>query len=110
MWLYQRFCLRFCAAEDLLAQRGVTVTYETIRQWWQTCGPGYARTLRRRRGRLGNTWCLDELFVRIQGRQPYLWFFRCPESFRISFVGDVTCCGRLTTARSGRAPSVCGMR
>ncbi len=47
VWLYHRFCLSFRDAEDLLAQRGVTVTYETIRQWCQTFGPDYARTLRR---------------------------------------------------------------
>ena len=68
-----RFCLSFRDAEDLLAQRGVTVTYETIRQWCQRFGPVYARRLRRRRGRLGDTWHLDEVFVTIQGRQQYLW-------------------------------------
>ena len=59
----------FRDTEDLLAQRGITVSYETIRQWCRTCGPEYARTLRRRRGRLGDTWYLDELFVSIQGRR-----------------------------------------
>ena len=59
--------------EDLLAQRGVTVTYETIRPWCQRFGPVYARRLRRRRGRMGDTWHLDEVFVTIQGRQQYLW-------------------------------------
>ena len=73
VWLYHRFCLSFRDAEDLLAQRGVTVTYETIRQWCQTFGPTYARTLRRRRGQMGDTWYLDELFVTIRGRQQYLW-------------------------------------
>ena len=73
VWLYHRFCLSFRDAEDLLAQRAVTVTYETIRQWCRTFGPAYARTLRRRRGRMGDTWYLDELFVNIQGRQQYLW-------------------------------------
>ena len=68
-----RFCLSFRDAEDLLAQRGITVSYETIRQWCRTFGPEYARTLRRRRGRLGDTWYLDELFVKIQGRRHYLW-------------------------------------
>ena len=63
VWLYYRFCLSFRDAEDLLAQRGVTVTYETIRQWCQRFGPVYARQLRRRRGRLGDTWHLDEVFV-----------------------------------------------
>ena len=63
--LYHRFALSFRDVEDLLAQRGVTVTYETIRQWCLTFGPSYARTLRRRRGRMGDTWHLDELFVRL---------------------------------------------
>jgi len=61
VWLYHRFCLSFHDAEDLLAKRGVTVTYETIRCWCQTVGPAYARRLRRRRGRLGDSWYLDEL-------------------------------------------------
>ena len=45
----------------------------TIRQWCLTFGPNYARTLRRRRGRMGDTWHLDELFVTLKGRQRYLW-------------------------------------
>ena len=73
VWFYCRFCLSFRDAEDLLAQRGVTVTYETIRPWCQRFGPVYARQLRRRRGRMGDTWHLDEVFVTIQGRQQYLW-------------------------------------
>ncbi len=73
VWLYYRFCLSFRDAEDLLAQRGITVSYEAIRQWCQTFGPAYARALRRHRGRMGDTWYLDELFVNIQGRQHYLW-------------------------------------
>ena len=72
VWLYHRFCLSFRDTEDLLAQRGITVTYETIRQWCQTFGLDYARRLRRGRGRLGDTWYLDELFVNIQGRRQYL--------------------------------------
>ena len=71
--LCHRFCLSFRDAEDLLAQRGVIVSYETIRQWCRTFGPAYARGLRRRRGRLGDTWYLDELFVTIRGRRQYLW-------------------------------------
>ncbi len=69
VWLYFRFSLSFRDVEDLLAQRGVTVTYETIRQWCRTFGRIYARRLRRRRGRLGDTWHLDELFVSINGRR-----------------------------------------
>ena len=56
IWLYHRFCLSFRDAEDLLAQRGITVTYETIRHWCHTFGPDYARRLRRRRDRMGDRW------------------------------------------------------
>ena len=52
---------------------GVTVSYESIRQWCRKFGPEYARALRRRQGRLGDTWHLDELFVTIRGQRQYLW-------------------------------------
>ena len=73
VWLYHRFGLSFRDVEDLLAERGVTVTYEAIRQWCLRFGLAYARTLRHRWGRQGDTWYLDELFVNVQGRQQYLW-------------------------------------
>ena len=66
-----RFSLSFRDVEDLLAERGITVTYETLRQWCLTFGLEYARRLRQRRQ--GDTWYLDELFVTIQGRHQYLW-------------------------------------
>jgi putative transposase len=71
--LYHRFCLSFREVEELLAERGITVTYETIRQWCQKFGPDYARKLKKRQGRLGKTWHIDEGFVTIQGEQQYLW-------------------------------------
>ena len=73
VWLYYRFCLSFRDVEDLLAMRGVIVSYETIRQWSRKFGAEYARKLKRREGRLGDTWHLDELFVTIQGERRYLW-------------------------------------
>jgi putative transposase len=73
VWLYYRFCLSFRDVEDLLAKRGVIVSYETIRQWSRKFGAEYARKLKRREGRLGDTWHLDELFVTIQGERQYLW-------------------------------------
>ena len=57
--LYYRFALSFRDVEDLLAQRSITVTYETIRQWCLTFGAAYARTLRHRRGPQGDTWHLE---------------------------------------------------
>ena len=73
VWLYHRFALSFRDVEDVLARRGVEVTYEAIRKWCRRFGPEYAGRLRRRHGRLGATWHLDEVFVTIQGRQQYLW-------------------------------------
>ncbi len=73
VWLYHRFCLSFRDVEELLAERGVVVSYETIRQWRQKFGPLYAQKLRRRQGRLRDIWHLDELFVNIQGKRHYLW-------------------------------------
>ena len=73
VWLYYRFGLSVRDVADLLAERGITGTYEAIRQWCMTFGLAYARRLRHRRGRQGDTWYLDELLVRIQGRQQYLW-------------------------------------
>ena len=57
----------------LLAERGIIVSYETIRQWCGKFGPDYARRLKRRQGRLGDTWFLDEVFVAINGQRQYLW-------------------------------------
>ena len=73
VWHYYRFCLSFRDVEDLLAKRGVIVSYETIRQWCRKFGPDYAKRLKRRQGRLGDTWFLDEVFVTINGERPYLW-------------------------------------
>ena len=67
VWLYHRDCLSFRDVEDLLAERGIIVSYETIRQWCGKFGPDYARRLKRRQGRLGDTWLLDEVFVAING-------------------------------------------
>ncbi len=73
VWLYHRFCLSFREVEELLAKRGISVTYETVRQWCQKFGPDYARKLKKRQGRLGDTWHIDEVFVSIQGQRHYLW-------------------------------------
>ena len=62
-----RFGVSFRDVEDLLAQRGITVSYEAIRLWCLTFGSAYARRLTRRQGRLGDTWHLDEVFVTIPG-------------------------------------------
>lgn len=73
VWLYHRFTLSFRDVEDLLAERGITVSYEAIRSWCRKFGPAYARTLRRRQGRLGDIWHVDEVFITIRGQRHYLW-------------------------------------
>ena len=60
--------------EDLLAERDVIVSYESIRQWCLKFGPHYAKQLRKRQGRLGDTWYMDELtIITVQGQRRYLW-------------------------------------
>ena len=73
VWLYHRFCLSFQDIEDLLAERGITFSYESIRKWWVRFGPSYTRTLKKRGGSLGDSWFLDEVFVKIRGELHYLW-------------------------------------
>jgi putative transposase len=73
VWVYHRFCLSLRDVEDLLAERGIIVSSETTRHWCQKSGPDYARMLKRSQGRLGDIWHLDEVFVRINGQQQYLW-------------------------------------
>lgn len=73
VWLYLRFTLSLREVEELLAERGIAVTYETIRVWVARFGPLIARHLRRRRGPSSGIWHLDEMFVKIGGRQMHLW-------------------------------------
>jgi len=73
VWLYHRFCLSFRDVEDLLAQRGIIVSYEAIRQWCRKFGAQYAHIRRHKQGRLGDIWHMDELFLTIRGQRQYLW-------------------------------------
>ncbi len=73
VWMYLRFTLSYRDVEDLLAERGIEVSYETIRQWVSAFGPMIARRLRAQRPAPHRRWHLDEMFIRIGGRQMYLW-------------------------------------
>ena len=73
VWLYHRFCLSLRDIEDLLAERGIEVSYESIRNWCNRFGPKYAHKIKKRGGRLGDTWYLDEVFIKIRGEHVYLW-------------------------------------
>ena len=73
VWLYHRFSLSHRDIEDLLAERGITVSYEAIRLWCNRFGAQYARRLTRRHQGFGDTFFIDEVFVKIRGKQRYLW-------------------------------------
>src|ERR1700757_214025 len=73
VWLYLRFTLSYRDVEDLLAERGFDVSYETVRSWVLKFGPVIARRLQRRRPRSSDRWHLDEMVVRIAGKRMYLW-------------------------------------
>ena len=73
VWLYFRFNLSHRDIEDLLAQRGIIVSYESIRLWCIKFGRIYTRRLKRRHTGYGDTFYIDEVFVKINGKQQYLW-------------------------------------
>ena len=73
VWLYHVFSLSFRDVELILSERGVIVSYETIRRWCLKFGQNFAQNLRRRRPQPGDKWYLDEVFIRINGTLHYLW-------------------------------------
>jgi putative transposase len=73
VWLYHAFSLSFRDIELLLAERGVIVSYESVRQWCLKFGTTFAGKMRRRRTRPGDKWHLDEVFIRIKGELHFLW-------------------------------------
>src|SRR5437764_10925070 len=73
IWLYLLFTLSYRDVEELLAERGLDISYETVRRWVLKFGPSIARNLRQRRPRPSARWHLDEMVVRIAGRRMYLW-------------------------------------
>ncbi|MGA2488150.1 MAG: IS6 family transposase [Roseiarcus sp.] len=73
IWLYLRFTLSLRDVEDLLAERAIGVSYETVRRWVTHFGPLIAADLRKRRPKPHTTWHLDEVYLKIDGRMLYLW-------------------------------------
>src|SRR5256885_11285705 len=73
VWLFLRFTLSYRDVEELLAERGLDVSYETVRSWVLKFGPIIAHRLRCGRPRPSNRWHLDEMVVRIAGKHMYLW-------------------------------------
>jgi putative transposase len=73
VWVYFRFHLSFRDTQDLLAERGIVVSYKATRHWCTKFGPSYAAGLRRRRARPGDKWHLEELLLKIGGKRHWLW-------------------------------------
>ncbi len=73
VWLYHRFSLSHRDIEDLLAERGITVSYESIRLWCNKFGLKYVRRLKKKHQGYGDTFFIDEVFVKIDGKRHYLW-------------------------------------
>jgi putative transposase len=73
VWLYYRFTLSYRDVEELLFERGITVSHEAVRKWCRKFGQDYANQLRRRRPQPGDKWYLDEVFLTINGERHYLW-------------------------------------
>ena len=73
VWLYFRFALSYRDVEGMLAERGIDVSYETVRRWVLKFGATYANRIRKRRPRPSDCWHLDEVFLNIRGKTVYLW-------------------------------------
>ena len=73
VWLYYRFNLSHWDIQDLLAQRGINVSYESLRCQCLKCGPKYPKRLRKKHRGFGDIFFVDEVFIRIGGKQHYLW-------------------------------------
>jgi putative transposase len=73
VWLYFRFSLSFRDIEELMAQRGIVLSYETVRQWCLKFGQTYANELKHHRPKTGDKWDLDEVFRKINGKTHSLW-------------------------------------
>ena len=73
VWLYHGFTLSFRDIEEMLAIRGIKTSYESSRRWSMIFPQEYGKTLRKRQGKLGDIWYLDEVFLSIRGKRQYLW-------------------------------------
>jgi putative transposase len=73
IWLYARFTLSFRDVEELLAERGIDASYETVRRWFLKFGPSLAANIRRSRPRSSDHWHLDEMVISIRGGKYWLW-------------------------------------
>ena len=95
VWLYSRFTLSFRDVEDLLAERGIDVSNETVRRWFLKFGQLIAGNLRRSRPRASGRWHLDEMVIKIRGRKHWLWRAVDNEGEVLDFLVQPRRCARL---------------
>ena len=105
VWLYARFTLSFRDVEELLAERGIDVSNETVRRWFLKFGLLIARNLRRGRPRASARWHLDELVIKIRGRKHWLWRAVDDEGEVLDFLVQPRRCARSARVHWLSAPS-----
>jgi putative transposase len=94
VWLYARFTLSFRDVEDLLAERGIDVSNETVRRWFLKFGRLVSRNLRRSRPRASGRWHLDEMVIKVRGRKHWLWRAVDDEGEVLDFLVQPRRCAR----------------
>jgi putative transposase len=102
IWLYLRFTLSFRDVEDLLAERGIMVSYEAVRRWVNHFGPIIAADLRKRRPKPYSVWHLDEVYLKIAGRMVYLSRAVDAEALSMRRVKSSTCWSRTSGTSAPR--------
>jgi transposase-like protein len=109
VWLYLRFTLSYRDVEELLAERGLDVSYETVRRWVLKFAPAFARNLRRLRPRPADTWHLDEMVVPIRGGRMYLWRAVDSEGEILDLAGLAEARQSCRPAADAQAPQEAGL-
>jgi hypothetical protein len=107
IWLYARFTLSFRDVEELLAERGIDASYETVRRWFLKFGPSIAANVRRSRPRPSDHWHLDEVVISIRGGKYWLWRAVDNEG---EVHTNVICCVDDISRNFAPAPSAFGPR
>ena len=98
VWLYFRFPLSLRLVEEMLLERGIVVSYETIRRWGRKFGPQYARRLRRKRPSRNDVWHLDEVVVMIAGKKHWLWRAVDQDGYVLDEIVDIYLINRIVAA------------
>jgi transposase-like protein len=95
VWLYARFTLSFRDVDDLLSERGIDVSSDTVRRWFLKFGRLIAVNLRRNRPRPSSNWHLDEMVIKVHGRKHWLWRVVDDEGEVLDFLVQPRRCARL---------------